>query len=646
MRDVLLLIASALFFALPATAAPDVLAPADNLVVEGVPSPPMALVEGAERYTEFRAAQMSSWHPLRPEMLISTRFADTPQMHLVKSPGAARTQLTFFKDAVRQGSFQPTRGDYFVFEKDTGGGEFFQKYRYDLSNQQVTLLTDGKSRNTAGTWSTAGDRYAYVSTRRNGQDTDIYIMDPAKPGSDRELVQLQGGGWEPLDWAPDDKTLLVIEYISANQSYLWLVDTTTGAKEPATPRDTATKVAYSGAKFSHDGKGFYVATDRDSEFQKLAFVDLHSKKYTYLTDSINWDVEEFALSWDGKQIAVITDEDGLTGMRLYDATTMKELTRAGLPPGQVSGLRWHKNNRLLSFNLTSSSVPSDVYSLDISTNKIDRWTYSETGGMNTGDFSQPQLVHWKSFDGLEISGFEYKPASKFSGKRPVIVNIHGGPESQWRPFFLGRTNYLLNEMGVAVVYPNVRGSTGYGKTFALMDNGFKREDSYKDIGALLDWIKKQPDLDGDRIMVTGGSYGGFMTLATATWYSDKIRCALDVVGPSNLVTFLKNTQAYRRDLRRAEYGDERDAKMSQYLEKIAPANHATNIKKPLYVVQGKNDPRVPASESVQMVKAIRSTGTPVWFLMANDEGHGFSKKRNSDFQFYTTIEFINSFLLN
>lgn len=650
MRNAVISIAASMLLCAPAIAAESstetLLHPAENLVVEGVPHPPLSLVEDADRYTEFRTASMASWHPVKREMLISTRFADTPQIHCVQSPGAARTQLTFSRDAVRTGTFQPTKGDYFVYTKDKGGDEFFQKYRYDLNTKQVTLLTDGKSRNTGGLWSNKGEQLAYGSTRRNGQDVDIFVVNPMEPKSDHCLIQLQGGGWEPLDWAPDDKTLLVGEYVSANESYLWLVDTTNGTKTEITPRDNKTKVAYAGGTFSKDGKGVYVATDRDSEFQKLAYIDLASKKYTYLTDKINWDVEQFALSWDGKKLAVLTNEDGLTSLHLYDTSTNKELPAPKLPAGQLSDLEWHKNNRDLAFNLTSARVPSDVYSVDVTNGKVDRWTYSETGGIDTSNFSEPKLVHWKSFDGKEISGFEYLPSSKFTGKHPVIINIHGGPESQWRPYFLARTNYQLNELGVAVIYPNVRGSTGYGKSFSLADNGFKREDSYKDIAALFDWIKTQPDLDAERIMVTGGSYGGFMTLAVATWYSDKIRCALDVVGPSNLVTFLKNTQAYRRDLRRVEYGDERDPEMNAFLEKIAPANNATKIRKPLYVVQGKNDPRVPASESEQMVKAIRSTGTPVWFLMANDEGHGFAKKKNTDYQFYTTIEFIKQYLLN
>ena len=227
-----------------------------------------------------------------------------------------------------------------------------------------------------------------------------------------------------------------------------------------------------------------------------------------------------------------------------------------------------------------------------------------------------------------------------------MIVIHGGPEGQFRPVYLGRTNYYLNELGVSVLYPNVRGSSGYGKTFLDLDNGFKREDSYRDISALLDWIAAQPDLDAERVMVTGGSYGGHMTLALAVRENERIRCSLDIVGMSNLVTFLENTEAYRQDLRRVEYGDERDPEMRAFLERIAPLNHAQKITKPLFIVQGKNDPRVPYTEALQMAATVRANDTPVWFLMANDEGHGFAKKSNADFLFYSTIAFVQQYLLN
>jgi dipeptidyl aminopeptidase/acylaminoacyl peptidase len=354
---------------------------------------------------------------------------------------------------------------------------------------------------------------------------------------------------------------------------------------------------------------------------------------------------DFDLSDDGKTLAFVTNEDGFQRLHLMSTATGKELPVPKLADGLVTNIRWHRNGVDLGFCLESARSPADTYSLNIKTGKVERWTFSETGGIVTDTFSAPELVHWPSFDGKKISGFLYRPPAKFTGKRPVIIDIHGGPEGQAQPEFLGRDNYYLNELGVVIIYPNVRGSSGYGKTFLTLDNGFKREDSYKDIGALLDWIKTRPDLDGERIMVTGGSYGGFMTLAVASNYSDKIRCSLEYVGLSNLVTFLQNTSPYRQDLRRVEYGDERDPKMREFLERIAPLNNAQKITKPLFAVQGLNDPRAPASEAEQIVAAVRKNGSPVWYLLAKDEGHGFAKKKNADFLFYSTVMFIWEFLL-
>jgi dipeptidyl aminopeptidase/acylaminoacyl peptidase len=623
-----------------------IIKPADNLTVEGVPAIPASIVGEVNRYTEFRTAGFRSWHPTKREMLIGTRFADVPQIHRVAAPMGARTQLTFFPDRVGGGEYRPHSGEYFVFSKDEGGNEFFQFYRSDVVTGEITLLTDGKSRNTGWTFSTAGDRAVFGSTRRNGDDVDIWIIDPKDPKSTKMLMENKGGGWGALDWSVDDKTIAVLEEISANESYIWLVDPASGKKELLTPKGGTEKVFYGSAKFSKDGKGIYVTTDKDSEFHRLVYIDLATKKHTYLTSHINWDVESFDLSKDGKAIAFVTNENGVGKLHLLDTATGKEKPAPKLPVGSVSSANWHDNNIDLAFTLNSAQSPGDVYSLNVRTGNVDRWTQSETGGVVTSDLQEPELVKWKSFDGLEISGFLYKPpAAKFPGKRPVIVNIHGGPEGQSQPGFLGRNNYYLKELGVAILFPNVRGSSGYGKTFLAMDNGFNREKSYKDIDTLLDYIKTRPDLDGDKIMVTGGSYGGFMTLQVATNYSDKICCALDVVGISNLVTFLQNTSGYRRDLRRVEYGDERDPKMREFMEKIAALNNADKIKKPLFVVQGKNDPRVPYTEAMQIVQKARSNGVPVWFLMAADEGHGFAKKKNQDFQFYATVMFIREFLL-
>ena len=625
-----------------------VIAPAENLVVEGVPAIPASLVETAGRYGSYRSATLADWSPTRREMLIATRFADTAQLHLVKMPGGERQQLTFFADAVTGGRFHPNGGDYILFEKDVGGGEWYQLYRYDVATGNVTLLTDGKSRNLMGPWSSGGDQLAYMSTRRTGKDTDLWVMNPADPESDRLATKLEGGGWWPEDWSPDDSKILLKEALSLNEAYLWLVDTKTGEKTALMPTGTkrGDKIAYGEARFSKDGKGVYVTTDSGFEYMNLAYVELGRPEIKYLVTApaAKWDVERFDLSRDGKMLAYVKNEDGASVLHVLSLAGKGQLAVPKLPPGVITTLGWHPNSHELGFSLTNVRGPGDCYSLDVATGKLERWTTSETA-VKTDAFPQAELVRWKSFDGKEISGFLYKPPAKFTGKRPVLVLIHGGPEGQTQATFLGRSNYYLNELGVALIYPNVRGSTGYGKTFTMLDNGFKREDTYKDINALFDWIGTRPDLDAERIAVTGGSYGGHMTLAVSTFYSNRIRCSVDIVGMSNLVTFLEHTEAYRRDLRRVEYGDERDPKMREFLERIAPMNNIEKIKKPMFVIAGKNDPRVPVSESQQIAVALKKQGTPVWLLIAKDEGHGYRKKGNQDFQFYATVEFLQQYLL-
>ena len=622
-----------------------VVSPPESIVAEGVPKVPAALAETAGRYGAYRSAGLADWNPNKREMLIATRFGDTPQLHLVSEPGGARRQLTFYPDAVTSGRFHPNGGDYIVFMKDIGGGEWYQLYRFDLQTGDVTLLTDGKARNLRGPWSSKGDQLAYMSTRRTGKDTDLWVMNPSDPKSDHLLTKLQGGGWEPLDWSPDDKKILLKEELSINEAYLWLVDTATGEKTALTPREAKEKVSYGNAEFSKDGKGAYLTTDRGSEFQRLAYLDFATREPSYLTAKIPWDVDGFELSHDGKRLAFVTNEAGVSVLHVRAAGSQADAPLPILPAGVIGALRWRQDSRELGFSVANARGPGDVYSIDVPSGKLTRWTNSETA-VKTDAFPEAELVKWKSFDGKEISGFLYRPpAGKFPGKRPVLVVIHGGPEGQSQPVFLGRGNYYLNELGIALIYPNVRGSTGYGKTFSLLDNGFQREDTYKDINALFDWIGVEAALDASRICVTGGSYGGHMTLAIATFYSSRIKCSVDIVGMSNLVTFLEHTEAYRQDLRRVEYGDERDPAMREFLEKIAPMNHVDQIKKPMLVIAGRNDPRVPVSESAQIVAALKKAGTPVWYLMATDEGHGYRKKVNQDFQFYSTIEFLKEYLL-
>jgi len=643
MRRVLLPLPFVLL-ALPAPA--QVLAPGDNLVADGIPPIPAALADQVKRYTEFRSATFLDWHPTRREMLVSTRFGQTAQVHRVKMPGGDRTQLTFFPEKVSGARFRPAGGESFVFGRDVGGNERYQTFRFDPGTGAATMLTDGKARNSLGVWSRSGTKLAYTSTRRNGTDADLYVIDPTDPESDTKVAEL-GVGWAVLDWAPGDGTILLGEYVSINESYLWTVDATAGVKKELTPKPEGkyTPPAFSGGAFTPDGKHVWTTSDRGSEFKRLTRINVATKIAVPDPNDIHWDVEEFELSPDGKLLAFVTNEAGVGTLRLMKADT-GVLDAPAAIPGSVSGLKFHPKTGELAFNLASAKVPTDVYSYDDTTGKLERWTESETGGLNAATFAEPQLVKWKSFDDREISGFLYPPAKKFTGKRPVIINIHGGPEGQARPGFLGAGNYYTNELGVAVLFPNVRGSEGYGKTFLKLDNGLKREDSYKDIAALLDWIKGRPDLDADRVMVTGGSYGGHMTLAVATYYPDRIRCAVDVVGMSNLRTFLENTEPYRRDLRRAEYGDERDPKTRAFMDRTAPLTNVAKVSRPLFIVQGQNDPRVPASEAEQMVRALKARGTPVWYLNAKDEGHGFAKQKNREFQAAATALFVQRYLLD
>jgi dipeptidyl aminopeptidase/acylaminoacyl peptidase len=629
---------------------PGVIKPPENLVVVGAPPIPADLVAAVQPYTEYRGAAFLSFHPERREMLIGTRFADTAQIHRVVAAGGARTQLTFFPDRVSGAAYPRAplgAHPFFVFSKDTGGSEFWQIYRFDLETSAVTLLTDGRSRNTMGAFSHHGHRLAYTSTRRTGADNDIYVVDPADPKSDRRIAEVKGGGWEVVDWSPSDDRLLVSEEISINVSYYWSFDVATGQRTALTPgRDGGDKVSYRSARWAADGRALFLATDRDSELFRLSRLDLATGKHTYFSDHIHWDVEAVNLSDDGRNLAVVVNENGVGRVHLFDARSGKEGRAPALPPGSVSGVAWHHDGRTLAVTMTSARMAADVFVADTRSGHVERWTESELGGVDLRDQPEPQLVSWKAFDGRDLSGLLYRPPARFAGRRPVMINIHGGPEGQARPGFPGRSNYILRELGVAILYPNVRGSTGYGKTFTKLDNGVLREDSVKDIGALLDWLASNPDLDASRVMVIGGSYGGYMSLAVSARYADRICCSVDVVGISSFVTFLEHTEAYRRDLRRVEYGDERVPAMREFLERISPLHNSEKIVAPLFVAQGKNDPRVPLTEAEQIVKKVRGEGRDVWYMLAADEGHGFQKRSNRDALLTAITQFYKKNLLD
>ncbi len=641
----------AISITLPNTGEAQFLVPGDNMTLDGIPSIPVAIAEEAGRYGQYRSASFAQWHPERLEMLVTTRFGNTAQVHKVAAPGAFREQLTFFDEPVRGLSSYAVNGpngDFFTFVHDVGGGEFYQLYRHDVAGSISTLLTDGTKRHGGGVLSDNSGLLAYTrwDADEEGAFTQIRVIDPRSPESDRLVTTLRGGGWRPVDWSPDAKSILLIEYISINDSRVWVMDAETGEVRRLLPSKDGVPAAHGGAIFSTDGKGIFVTSDMDSEFRALMFVDLETVKQSVLSGDIDWDVRFFDVSKDGQRLAYSVNEAGVSALFLYDISVEQTTRVEKLPVGVMGSLHWHNDSEHLAFSLSSASVPGDVFVLNVSSSEIVRWTHSETGGVDTTSFPEPELIKWQSFDGRDITAFLYSPPKQFTGKRPVIVNIHGGPEGQSRPRYQGRWNYFLNELGAVIIYPNVRGSAGFGKTYLKLDNGTLREGTYKDIGTLLEWIATRDDLDADRIMIRGGSYGGHMTLATATRYSDRIACSINRYGLSNLRTFLENTQGYRRDLRRAEYGDERDPEIRAWMDRTAPMALVRNIRKPMLVQQGVNDPRVPKSESDQIVASLKEVGTPTWYLVFDDEGHGFRKKSNADFAFYTIVMFANGCLFN
>jgi dipeptidyl aminopeptidase/acylaminoacyl peptidase len=619
-----------------AAAPPAVEKPA-ALTADGIPPVPADLAARTRPYMEFRTAGFAGWHPNDRSILISTRFGNTAQLHRVATPMGARQQISFEAEPVG-GSWSPA-GDVLVVRKDTGGSEFFQIYT--LANGQLRLLTDGRSRNELGAWSHDGRWLGYSSTRRNGTDSDLYVIDPRDPATNRLVAQVQGGGWQIADFSPDGRRAVVFNYISVTKSNLYLMDLASGAMTPI--GDHARDIAYGGAGFAPDGT-LWVTSDEGSDFQRLGTIDPASGRFAALAADVDWDVENFDVSPDGRTIAFATNEAGISRLRLLDTATRQVRLVSALPAGTIGGLEiapWGA----VGLSLSSARSPSDVYSVDPQTLAVTRWTRSETGGLDPERNVEPELVQLRSFDGERISGFLYRPdAARFPGRRPLIVNIHGGPEGQSRPGFLGRNNYLVNELGIAIFYPNVRGSTGYGKRFVSLDNGpALRENSVKDIGAFLDRLKDDPALDPARFAVTGGSYGGYMCYASAIRFGDRLRAANCVVAISNFVTFLENTQSYRRDLRRVEYGDERTQRAD--LLRISPMTRVSELRIPLMVVTGANDPRVPQSEADQMVAAVRAAGRPAWHLIGQNEGHGFAKKENQDYNFWVNLMFWQQHLL-
>ncbi len=620
-----------------------------NLILEDIPEIPAAITADLNRYQNVRSAGFVDWTKNGNSMYVRTRFGDVSQLHRVAMPGGARRQLTFFDEPV--GSIQRRPGsDELLFTMDTGGSEFAQIFLFDPANAESRMLSDGESRNGAILWNRQGTQFAFQSTRRNGRSNDVWTMDPADPASARMVLESPDGTWwGPVDFDSTGKRLLIQNYVSVADSRIYLLDLESGDLRPlAGGGDNLS--GNLGLGFDDTNNGFWLVTDRGSEFRSLAWQSLKpDAKPVVITADIPWDIDEGSLSNDRRRLVFSANEGGLSRVYLLDTKSHKYRVIDGIPTGLAGNFEFSPDDRRIGMTLDTAKSPSDSFVLELDKRGMTnggpvRWTFSEVGGLDTETFIEPTLITYKTFDDRSISAWLYMPQSK--PPHPVVISIHGGPESQSRPSFSSTYQMWLAKLGVAVLVPNVRGSAGYGKTFLSLDNGFKREDSVKDIGALLDWITSRPELDADRVAVFGGSYGGYMVLASAVHYSDRLKAAVDIVGISNFVTFLENTQDYRRDLRRVEYGDERDPAMRAHLEKISPLNNVQEISIPMLIVQGQNDPRVPVTEAEQMVAALRDKGDTVWYMNALNEGHGYRKKENRDVYQQAVVLFFQQHLIN
>ncbi len=630
--------------------------PPDALTMTGVPPVPVSLPTRVGQYTEFKGAGLLDWSPDGKQLLVTFLRDRSTQLHSAGGPGQSLQPLTSAVEPTRSGVYLPSDPNIVVFERDTGGSETTRIYRLDLKANSETPLTDERLRCDTGPFNTAGtlmlitcskvDRHAGGNAERTGGGVtvEVSLLD-IKAGTQRPVASLNGAGWIPLDISPDDRTALLLRYRSAAESEVWSLDLGNGTSRRVLPRDGEPTGLYAAIGFAPDGKRIFVVTDRSGEFRQLYRYDPAQHRFEGITTDVPWDVEDGHQTRDRTRLAIVTNENGRGVPRLYDSTTLQALPVAQQPGINVSSVKLSPDGKALAYSGSSAAAPSEVHVIELGNQQVSLWAAADTAGMDTSVFQPKETIEWKSFDGRTISGLIQRPPKKITGKRPVLIEIHGGPEAQAKLDFSGRYNYIINEMGIALIEPNVRGSTGFGKTFHTLDDGKRREDAVKDIGALLDWIAVQPDLDASRVVVQGGSYGGYMANAVAVHYSGRIRGAMTAVGISNFVTFLEHTESYRRDLRRSEYGDERDPAMREFLVAISPLSNAQKVTVPLFVIHGRNDPRVPVQEAEQIAATVSKNGVPVWILIAENEGHGFGKKENADYLFYTRVLFLENLLL-
>ena len=564
------------------------------------------------RYLRIRSAHNASWSPDGRRISFLTDITGVPQAWEVSADGGWPEQLTFHDDRVSHAGYSPAE-ERLLFGMDAGGDEKTQLFLLDGGGLERNLTRDPTAIHYSGGFSRDGSRISYTATRRNGTDFDVYTQ---KSTGEPEMAWETSGYHTVADWGSDGSSLIVSRHHSNLNNDLYRLDLSSGETQLLTPHDGDAR--FLTARMTPDGGALYLATDRDGDFLRLARLNLSDLELTYLTPD-DRDVESVEVSRDGRWLVASRNVEGYSDFMLFSGRG-RRAPGPRLPKGIQGGFAFSPDSRRLAFTLTGPDLNPDVWTLDLPDGEPQRLTRSSTAGIPRNSFRRPRLVRYPSFDGRDIPAIFYEPEGEVSS--PVVVNVHGGPESQSRPGFAPVTQYLLDR-GLGVFMPNVRGSTGYGKVFTHLDDVELRMDSVADLARAAHWLRDQGH---ERIAVMGGSYGGFMVLAAMTEYPELWSAGVDIVGIANMVTFLENTGSYRRRLREPEYGFlEKDR---DFLESISPIHKAERITTPLMVIHGKNDPRVPVGEAEQIVQRVRENGGVVEYLLYEDEGHGLAKLKN------------------
>ena len=576
------------------------------------------------------------------QVLIATRFGEVDELHLVDQALGALHQITFTREPVLRGAFSPDPNRNAFFYLADSASESQQLFYQRVGDPTARRLSDGKSIAAAALWSSSGREIAFSTIARDSGSCDIDIIDPDSGA----LPRLAAGNEcaEPLDWSPDDRKLLLRRHVSAYEESLYILDLGTGQKREVDPFPV--KGALANAKFSRDGTGVYFISNRDGEHARLRYVNLFTAEKNDISGRGDVDVEQFALSKDGHYLAYVTDEGGADKLNIVDLQAHQDLVPPRLPaPGVVDSLSFDPDSKRLLFGLATATQPRDAYVLDVAANRVVPWTASEAGPLDRMKFVLPRLTQFPTFDRLdgrsrELPLYIYQPASP--GVHPVLIVLHDGPDARFRPTFDPWIQYVVNELGFAVLAPNVRGSSGYGKSFAALARGDQREDAIKDVGALLVWLALDSRFDKTHVIVSGTGHGGSLALAALVNYGERLRGAVAMAPITDFIAFVGSTAPETRGAAREEYGDEREADDRLFLRRISPLINAERITRPVLIAHGKNDRGVPIAQSDQLVIRLRARNQTVWYLKATDEGGSFARWQNREAYYRAFAEFLGS----